>query len=129
MRFSQNYHFGYKALLFYCDNLSWTNFFWYKPLLLLSSTCYPFSLCKIYKKFLLQIQSYKDVPFLGKMVHLPQTTFFLRTINITFIYLLTPFIVQNFKKIPPADLGLWGCAIFGPKITHLPKWEFFQKNC
>ena len=30
-------------------HLSWTNFLWYKPLLLLSSTYWPFSLCKILK--------------------------------------------------------------------------------
>ena len=30
-------------------HLSWTKFFWYKPLLLLSSTYWPFSLCKILK--------------------------------------------------------------------------------
>ena len=30
-------------------HLSWTIFFWYKPLLLLSSTYWPFSLCKILK--------------------------------------------------------------------------------
>ena len=30
-------------------HLSWTKFFWYKPLLLLSSTYWPFSLCKIFK--------------------------------------------------------------------------------
>ena len=28
-------------------DFSWTNFFWYKPLLLLSFTYWPFSLCKI----------------------------------------------------------------------------------
>ena len=30
-------------------HLSWTKTFWYKPLLLLLSTCWPFSLCKILK--------------------------------------------------------------------------------
>ena len=44
-------------------HLTWTNFFWYKRLLLLSSTDWPFSL---YKKFLLQIQTYEDVQFLGQ---------------------------------------------------------------
>ena len=38
--------------------------FRYKPVLLLSSTCWPFSLCKIYKKFLQSIQSCEDAPFL-----------------------------------------------------------------
>ena len=36
--------------------------------------------------------------------------------------------MQNFKKILPADLELWGYAIFGPKMAHLPKWEFFLEN-
>ena len=31
------------------------------------------------------------------------------------MYLLAPFILQNFKKVPE----LWRCAIFGPKIAHL----------
>ena len=39
--------------------------FWYKPLLLLSSTYWPFSLGKILKNFLQRIQSYEDAPFLG----------------------------------------------------------------
>ena len=70
------------------------------------------------KKFLQQIQSYEDAPFL----------LFLKIINIILIYLLAPFIVQNFKKILPADPELWGCAIFGPKMAHFPKWEFFSEN-
>ena len=23
---------------------------------------------------------------------------------------------------------LWGCVIYGSKMAHLPKWEFFQEN-
>ena len=47
-------------------------FFWHKPLLLLSSTCWPFLLCKIYKK-LLQPTKLWGCPIFGpKMVHLPQ---------------------------------------------------------
>ena len=63
-----------------------------------------------------------------KMVHLPQTNFFWKIINIILIYLLAPFIVQNLKKILPADPELWGCSIFGPKMAHFPKWEFFSEN-
>ena len=36
--------------------------------------------------------------------------------------------MQNFKKILPADPELCGCAIFGHKIAHLPKLEFFSEN-
>ena len=82
------------------------------------------------KKFLQQIQSYEDVPFLGpKWFICPKQIFFWKIINIILIYLLAPFIVQNFKKILPADPELWGCAIFGPKMAHFPKLEFFQKTC
>ena len=51
-----------------------------------------------------------------------------QAINIIFIYLLAPFIVQSFKKILTADPELWGCTIFGPKMAHLPKREFFHKT-
>ena len=46
---------------------------------------------------------------------------FIITIIITFIYLMALFIVQSFKKILPADPELWGRAIFGPKMVHLPQ--------
>ena len=42
--------------------------------------------------------------------------FFWKIIKITLIYLLAPFIAQNFLKILLVDPGLWGCAIFGPKM-------------
>ena len=89
--------------------------FWYKPLLLLSSTYWPFSLGKILKKFLQRIKSYEDAPFLGpKWSTCPKQFFFWKIITITLIYLLVSFFVQNFQKILPADPELWGSAIFGP---------------
>ena len=73
-------------------------------LISLSSTYWLLSFCKILKKFLEPIQSYEDVPFLGpKWSICPKQIFFWKIINITLIYLLAPFIVQNFKKILPAD--------------------------
>ena len=48
----------------------------------------------------------------------PNKIFFLeKNINILFFYLMAPFIVQNFKKILPADPELWRCAIFGPNLS------------
>ena len=41
------------------------------------------------------------------------------------MYILAPFILQNFKKILRVDLELWGCAIFRPKMTHLSWTKFF----
>ena len=65
------------------------------------------------------------------MVHLPPPplkNFFWKIMDIILIYLLASFIVLNFKKIFPADRELRGCAIFGPKMAHFFKWEFFQKT-
>ena len=92
------------------------------------------------KKFLQQIQSYEDAPFLGpKWSICPKHVFFWKIIKITLIYLLAPFIVQNFKKILPADadwfLGpnsscRWEDAWFlGPKWPIFPNENFFQKTC
>ena len=89
----------------------------------------PFHFAKFKKKLLQWIQSYEDVPFLGpKWSICPNEKLFWKIIKITLIYLLAPFIVQNFKKILPADPQLWGCAIFGHKMTQFPKWEFFSEN-
>ena len=43
------------------------------------------------------------------------------------MYLLAHFILQNFKKILRANLELWECAIFGPKMVYLPSKKFFWK--
>ena len=48
--------------------------------------------------------------------------FFWKIIKITLIYLLAPFIVQNFKKILPANPELQGWPIS-------PNENFFQKTC
>ena len=62
------------------------------------------------------------------MVHLPQTTFFRKIINIILIYLLAPVILQNLKKILRADPDLWGFAIVRPKMAHLSWTIFFVQN-
>ena len=41
------------------------------------------------------------------------------------MYLLAPFILQNFKKIIGANPELWECATFGPKMAHLSWTGFF----
>ena len=47
--------------------------------------------------------------------------FFEKIIIIILIYLLAHFILQNLKKLLPADPELRGCAIFGPKMAHFHK--------
>ena len=109
-------------------HLSWTKFFWYKPLLLLSSTYWPFSLCKILKNSSSRSRVVRMCNFWAQNGPFAPN-FFWKIINIILIYLLAPFIVQNLKKILPEDPELWGCTIFGPKLTQFPKWGFFQKTC
>ena len=82
-----------------------------------------------FKKFLQWIQSNEDAPFLGlRWSIFPKQNFVWKIINVSLIYLLTSFIGQNVKKVLPADLELWGCAIFWPKMTHFPKWDSFSEN-
>ena len=97
-----------------------------KQLIQFSWTYWLLSFCKIFKKFLGPIQSFENVPFWtqnGPFVM--NKTFLAQTIIITLIYLLALFIVQNLKKIRTVDPELWGCAIFGPKMVHLPQIIFF----
>ena len=78
-----------------------------------------------FEKLLQRIQSY-DAPFLGpKWSICIKQIFGRKIIDISIIYLLSPFIVNNFKKMFLADPELDGCAIFGPKMAHFPKSDFF----
>ena len=104
-------------------HLSWTNFLWYKPLL--PSTYWPFSLCKSLKKFLQWIQTYEDAPFLEPKWSICPPIFFLENY---WYHSHLPISLFHFAKLfCKSDPELWGCAIFGPKIAHFPKWEFFRK--
>ena len=86
--------------------------------------------CSKFKKILTAVPELWGCASFGlKMVHLPRTNSFWKTINIILIYQFAPFIMQYLKKILPVDPELWGCTIFGPKMAHFPKWEFFQKTC
>ena len=63
-----------------------------------------------------------------KMAHLPQSKKILEKIfNIIFIYLLVPFIVQNFWKILTADPDLWG-APFWVQNGPFAQMRIFSEN-
>ena len=47
-----------------------------------------------------------------------------KIINITSIYPLRKILTKFLQRIP----GLWGCAIFGPKMVFLPTRGFFLEN-
>ena len=110
--------------------LSSTKNFWYKTLLLLSSTYWPFPLCKILKNSssrsrVMMCHFWGQNGAFASNIYF----FFLKITNIILVCLLALFIVQNFKTIIPVDPEFWGCAIFGPKMAHFFKWDFFQKTC
>ena len=54
--------------------------------------------------------------------------FFLKIINIILIYLLAPFIVQNFKKFFQQIQSYKNVQFFGPKMAPFLQWEFFSEN-
>ena len=90
---------------------------------LLSSTYWHFSLCKTLKNSYSRSRVMRMHHFWAQNgPYAPNNIFFfLKIINIILIYLLAPFIAQNFKKILQADPELWGCTIFGSTMAHFPK--------
>ena len=77
--------------------LDLNKFFWVQTIIINFIYLLALFIVQNLKKFLQQIQSYKDAPFLGQQWPFVMNKFFLvQTIIITFIYLLALFIVQNF---------------------------------
>ena len=86
----------------------------------------PLSFCKPLKKFLESIQIY-DMPFSGpKWYTCPEQIFLVQTIIISHLP-IGIFHCAKFFKILTVDQELWACAIFGPKMVHLPQIKIFQK--
>ena len=104
------------------------NFFLKKQLIKFSCTYWPLSFCKIFKKFLAPIQSYKDVPFSGpKWSICHKQIFLIQTIIITFTYLLSFFTVQNLKKFLQRIQNYENAPFWGPKWSICPPKIFFGK--
>ena len=82
------------------------------------------------KKFLQQIQSYEDAPFLGpKWSICPKQIFFWKIINIILIYLLAPFIVQNLKKNSSSGSRVMRMRNFWAQNSPFPQMRiFFRKH-
>ena len=51
-----------------------------------------------------------------------------KTTNKIFMYLLAPFILQNFKKILRANPELWDVPFLGTKWPIFPEQNFFGTN-
>ena len=89
-----------------------------------SCTYQPLSFCKILKK----LQIYEDVPFSDPKLPICSELIFFGTNHYYFHLTIGPFHCAKFKKILTADPELWGCTIFGPKMAHFLKSEFFSEN-
>ena len=102
-------------------------FFLKKRLIKFSWTYWLLSFCKTLKKFLGPTQRYEDVPFSGPKWPISHEQNVFGTNHYYYFHLPTgPFHCAKFKKILTADPELWGCAIFGPKMVHLPQIFFWK---
>ena len=102
--------------------------FWYKPILLLSSTYWPFLLCKIYKKFLQLIQSCEDAPFLDPKWSICPKHFFGGKLLISFSS-ISPFHCPKFQKKPSSGSRvMWMCNFWTKNCPFAQMRNFFSKN-
>ena len=108
------------------QNIFGTNHYYYY---FFDLTIGPFHLPKLKKKSYSGSRAMRMRQFWAQNGPFAQTDIFWKKIvKMIFIYLLVPFIMQNFKIILKADPELLWCTIFGPKMAHLPKWEFFCRK-
>ena len=104
------------------------NLFWYKPLSLLSSTYWPFSLCKILKN------SYNG-PRVMRMRHFwaqngPFASIFFGKLLISFSSTYQPLSLDKILKTFFQRIQSYNDAQFlGPKWPISPNAIFFQKTC
>ena len=108
-------------------HLSWTKIFWYKPLLLLSFTYWPFSLCKIYKNsysgsritmmhhFWAQNGPFALKNFFGKL---------LRSFSSTF----STFHCAKFKKDSSSRSRIMRMCNFWAQNGPFPQMRIFSEN-
>ena len=66
------------------------------------------------------------MPFLGPKGPTCHEQNFFRTNHYYFHLTTGPFYCTKFKKVLTADLELWGCTIFGPRMVHLPQFFFWK---
>ena len=102
-------------------HLSWTNFFGTNHYYYFHLPIGLFHCAKFKEIFTVDPKLWGCAFFEPKWSICPKQTYFWKIIDMIFIYLLAPFIVQSLKKILPAELWEW--TIFGPKMAH-----FFQKT-
>ena len=106
-------------------HLPWTIFL-VQNIIYLLSTYWPFSLCKILKKFLRRMCHFSapNGSFAPNKIF-----FFLKKINnIIFIYLLAPFVWQNFKMFLDPIQSYEDEPFSGPKTPICPEQHFLVQT-
>ena len=90
-----------------------------------------FFIVQNFKKFLQQIQSYDNAPFLGpKWTICPKQIFLVEITIISLIYLLAPFIMQILKKDSSSGSGVIKMYNLWAQNDPFPQMRiFFQKTC
>ena len=106
-------------------------FFWYKSLLLLSSTCWRFSLCKILKNSDSRRRVMRMTPFLGPKWSICPKQFFLGKNYYYFFHLpISSFHSAKFKKNSSSRSRVKRMRNFGAKNGPFsPNEDVFQKSC
>ena len=108
-------------------HLSWTKSFWFKPLSLLSSTSWPFSLCKIQKNSYSRSRVMRMHIFWPKMVHLPQTHFVLENYHHSHLP-VSHFHCKIFKKNSSSGSRVIRMCNFWIQNGPFPQMRFFSEN-
>ena len=100
--------------------LSQTRFFLKKSLIKLQCTISPIYCAKFLKKLLAPIQSFEDVPFLGpKCPICPNKKSLVKPLILLWSTYWPLSVCKILKKL--VDPELWGSAILGSKMVHLPQ--------
>ena len=93
-------------------------------------TSCPVLLCKFWKATVKRIQNYENGSFWGlKQPSLPYGDLFLENhYNVVVMYLMAPFIMQNFQNIVRAEPELWWTDDVSSLVLewpNFPEWAFF----
>ena len=90
----------------------------------------PFILQNFYKKNLrVDSELWGCAPFLGSKQHVcpeQKISWYKKLLLLSSTY--GPFHFAKFKRNLTMDPELWQCTIFGPKVVHLPKINFFFRK-
>ena len=106
-------------------HLSWTKFFGANHCYYFHLPVGPFHCAKFLKKITTDPELWRCTIFEPKVVHLPHQKFFSKIITIIPIYLLAPFIAQNFLQ--NSSTRSENMQFMRPRLSISPNRNFFRK--